>query len=92
MKLYFYSVTSYVLYLERLYVSCFCFCLNKYLCGGETRSAGSYEHMCSQLLMFMVKVETASLIVIWLELENATCSNCYNVLDNVILGNCCAHV
>ena len=21
-----------------------------------------------------------------------TCSNCYNVLDNVILGNCCAHV
>ena len=26
---------------------CFCFCLNKCLCGRETRSAGSYEHMCS---------------------------------------------
>ena len=41
--------------------------------------------------MFMAKVETASLIVIWLETENATCGNWYDVLNNVILGNCCAH-
>ena len=44
------------------------------------------------LLMFMAKVETASLIVIWLETENATCGNWYNVLNNLILGNCCAHI
>ena len=44
------------------------------------------------LLMFMAKVETASFIVIWLETENASCGNWYNVLNNLILGNCCAHI
>ena len=44
------------------------------------------------LLMFMVKVETASFIVIWLETENASYGNWYNVLNNLILGNCCAHI
>ena len=42
--------------------------------------------------MIMAKVETASLIVIWLETGNATCGNWFNVLNNVILGNCCAHI
>ena len=43
-------------------------------------------------LIFMAKVETALLIVIWLETENATCGNWYNDLNNFILGNCCAHM
>ena len=43
-------------------------------------------------LMFMAKVETASLIVVWLETGNATCGNWYNVLNNLILGNFCAHM
>ena len=43
-------------------------------------------------LMFMAKVETASLIVIWLETGNATCSNWYDVLNNLIFGDCCALV
>ena len=44
------------------------------------------------LSMFMAKVETASFIVIWLETENASCGNWYNVLNNLILGNCCAQI
>ena len=42
--------------------------------------------------MFMAKVETASLIVIWLETENAACGKWYNALNNLILGICCAHI
>ena len=41
----------------------------------------------SFILMFMVELKTISLIAIWLETENATCGNWYNVLNNVILGN-----
>jgi hypothetical protein len=32
-------------------------------------------------------VETASLIAIWLETENASCGKWYMALNNLILGN-----
>ena len=40
----------------------------------------------------MAKVEIASLIVIFLETENASCGNWYIVLNNFILGNCFAQI
>ena len=68
----------------------FCYSLNKIMLVWErdTLRCCIWTHVfLALLLMFMAKVETASFIVIWLETENAACSNWYNVLNNLILGN-----
>ena len=76
----------------------FCFCLNKsypsILCLGERYTP--LFRMNKYVLSFILNVHcenwTISFIVIWLETENAACGKWYNVLNNVILGNCCAHI
>ena len=58
-KLYFNSATSYVLYLERLFVFIFAFVIFvfwikwilAFLCGRETRSAFSFEYSYSSLIL-----------------------------------------
>src|SRR5215217_224425 len=74
-KLYFYSITSYVLYLERRFY--FCFGLNKvgshhpYIGDITLRFFIWNTCVLSCALMFMAKAEIASLIAIWLESGNA---------------------